>query len=43
MNGSLVHKLLPNLKMVYPDPEVSTTNQSAPQWDSLPKKVWTIW
>ena len=45
MNGSLVHRLFPELTSdnVYNNPEVSVTNNSAPQWNSLPKYVWVIW
>ena len=45
MNGSLIHHLFPTLDSdsLYPNIEVSVANESAPQWDSLPKKVWVIW
>ena len=45
MNGSLIYSAFPDLAAdsLYPDPEISVTNESAPQWTSLPKKVWVIW
>ena len=45
MKGSFMHHLFPDLSsdFLYDNPEVSFTDPNAPQWTSLPKKVWTIW
>ena len=45
MVGSLVHHIFPTLgnDSLYNNPEVSLADTTAPQWKSLPKKVWAVW
>ena len=45
MKDSFLHKTYPKIpnSWLYLNPEVDSTNSSAPVWNSLPKKVWTIW